>query len=272
MKIKTVITIFLMIFTYTAYSQDAEGCRDHALFNRMPNYTISECTVNFDLVQIMMADGNEMPIEGNKTFLYYTPREDYQQPPSFYQIVKNYENAISKYGGKKIFYNTDRATLKLKSGNKDVWIALNNHESTNGQGCYDITIVEVEEMKQDIQANEILDALNNDGHIALYINFETGKSAISAESQKIIDNIAAMLNDNPALKISIEGHTDNAGAAAANKTLSENRAKAVMNALISKRIAASRLTSKGWGQEKPVADNGTDEGKAKNRRVEIVKQ
>ena len=272
MKKQITITFFLMIFTYTAYSQDADGCKDHAMFNRMPNYIIAECVVNFDLVQIMMADGNEMPIEGNKTYIYYNPKEDYQQPPSFYQIVKNYENAISKYGGKKIFYDSERATLKLKSGNKDVWLSINNHESTNGQGYYDITIVEVEEMKQDIQAKDILEALNKDGHIALYINFETGKSNISAESQKIIDNIVTMLKENPTLKISIEGHTDNVGAAAANKTLSENRAKAVMNAVISKGIAASRLTSKGWGQEKPVADNGTDEGKAKNRRVEIVKQ
>jgi OOP family OmpA-OmpF porin len=272
MKKQMMITLLLMIFATTTYSQDTEGCRDHAMFNRLPNYIIAECTVNFDLVQIMMADGNEMPVEGLKTFLYYTPKEDYQQPPSFYQIVKNYENAIIKFSGKKIFYDTDRATLKLKSGNKDVWLSLNNHASTNGQGCYDITVVEVEEMIQEIQATDILEALNKDGHIALYINFETGKASISAESQKIIDNIVMMLKDNPTLKISIEGHTDNTGNAAANKTLSESRAKAVMNAVISKGISASRLTSKGWGQEKPVADNATDDGKAKNRRVEIVKQ
>jgi outer membrane protein OmpA-like peptidoglycan-associated protein len=133
-------------------------------------------------------------------------------------------------------------------------------------------VVEVEEMKQDIKASEILDALNKEGYIALYINFETGKSNISGGSQKIIDNIATMLEENPVLKISIEGHTDNIGNAASNKILSENRAKAVLNALIAKGISASRLTSKGWGQEKPIADNTTDAGKAKNRRVEIVKQ
>jgi len=272
LKKPTMIAFFLMIITSAAYSQDAEGCKDHAIFNRMPNYFIAECVVNFDLVQIVMADGNEMPIEGKKTYIYYAPKEDYQQPPSFYQIVKNYENAISKYGGKKIFYDSDRATLKLKSGNQDVWLSLRNWESTNGQGYYEFTVVEVEEMKQEIMANDILEALNKDGHIALYINFETGKSVISAESQKIIDNVVTMLKENPTLKISIEGHTDNVGSSAANKTLSENRAKAVMNAIISKGIAASRLTSTGWGQEKPVADNATDEGKAKNRRVEIVKK
>lgn len=80
-----------------------------------------------------------------------------------------------------------------------------------------------------------------------------------------------MLKQNPDLKISIEGHTDNVGAVTSNQTLSESRAKSVMTALVSKEIAASRLKSKGWGQTKPIADNNTDEGKAKNRRVEIVK-
>ena len=271
MRKQTMITFLFILFAYTSYSQDADGCKDHAMFNRMPNYFIAECIVNFDLVQITMADGNEVPVEGKKTYIYYSPKEDYQQPPSFYQIVKNYENAISKYGGKKIFYDSEHATLKLRSGNTDIWLSLRNWESTNGTGYYEFTVVEAEEMKQDIQANDILEALNKDGHIALYINFETGKSTISAESQKTIDNIVMMLQENPTLKISIEGHTDNVGAVADNKTLSENRAKAVMNAVVSKGITSSRLTSKGWGQEKPVADNATDEGKAKNRRVEIVK-
>ncbi len=74
------------------------------------------------------------------------------------------------------------------------------------------------------------------------------------------------------IKISIEGHTDNVGNATSNKKLSDDRAKSVMNVLIAKGIDKSRLSAIGWGQEKPVADNRTDEGKAKNRRVEIVKK
>jgi outer membrane protein OmpA-like peptidoglycan-associated protein len=80
-----------------------------------------------------------------------------------------------------------------------------------------------------------------------------------------------MLQKNPDVKVSIEGHTDNFGNIASNKTLSENRAKAVMDALIAKGISKTRLSSKGWGSTKPVADNATEEGKAANRRVEIVK-
>jgi outer membrane protein OmpA-like peptidoglycan-associated protein len=107
--------------------------------------------------------------------------------------------------------------------------------------------------------------------VALYINFETGKSEIKPESKPVIDQMVEMMKQNPDLKISIEGHTDNVGTEKSNQTLSESRAKALMNALVSKSVAASRLKSKGWGQTKPIADNTTEEGKAKNRRVEIVK-
>jgi outer membrane protein OmpA-like peptidoglycan-associated protein len=126
-------------------------------------------------------------------------------------------------------------------------------------------------MKQEITSNDILTALNNDGRIALYINFETGKSDIKPESQAIVDQISEMLKSNPSLKISVEGHTDNVGTSATNKTLSENRANAVKNALVTKGIDKSRLSSKGFGQDNPISDNNTEEGKAKNRRVEIVK-
>jgi outer membrane protein OmpA-like peptidoglycan-associated protein len=94
---------------------------------------------------------------------------------------------------------------------------------------------------------------------------------IKPESEAIINQIAAMLKSDPGLKVSIEGHTDNAGTAASNKTLSEARAKAVVASLLGKGIDKARLSSKGWGQEKPVADNDSEDGKARNRRVEIVK-
>ena len=127
-------------------------------------------------------------------------------------------------------------------------------------------------MKQEITSNDILTALNVDGYLALYINFDTGKSDIKAETQSIVGQLAEMMNANADLKISIEGHTDNVGTPEANKTLSLNRAKAVMSAIAAKGVSASRLSSVGWGQEKPVADNRTEDGKAKNRRVEIVKR
>ena len=179
---------------------------------------------------------------------------------------------LKKLGGETQFLNAGEgiAVFKIVKNGAEVWVKI-EAGGDGGNDFYYLTVLEIEAMKQEITSNDILTALNTEGHIALYINFETGKSDIKPESQKIIDQIVEMLKSNATLKISIEGHTDNAGAIQSNQILSENRAKAAMNAIVSKGIDKSRLSSKGWGQSKPIGDNASEEGKAKNRRVEIVK-
>jgi outer membrane protein OmpA-like peptidoglycan-associated protein len=269
---KITISLALILFSIVSViAQDADGCKDHPLFNRMPNYTIRECAKNFGVTDLVMTDGDSKTIEGYKTMVTYDfNTEGGKQPYSFYQVVKNYENALAKYGVKRIYLGSQYVTLFFKSGGKSIWIGI--EAASDVAESYTLIIMEIEEMQQDIQASAILDALNKDGFIALDILFETGKSVIQKESLPIIDQIYEMLNLDANLKISIEGHTDNVGEAASNKKLSNDRAKSVMDALIAKGIDKSRLSSIGWGQEKPVADNRTDEGKAKNRRVEIVKK
>jgi OOP family OmpA-OmpF porin len=124
---------------------------------------------------------------------------------------------------------------------------------------------------QEAKATDMLAAINKDGKIALYINFETSKAEINPESQGIIGQVAAMMELDKSLKISVEGHTDNAGNPKTNQKLSESRANAVMAGIIAKGIDKSRLQAKGWGAAKPLADNNTEDAKARNRRVEIVK-
>ena len=97
-----------------------------------------------------------------------------------------------------------------------------------------------------------------------------GPAALLAKP--IIDQIVQMMNSNPDLKIGVEGHTDNVGTPASNKTLSEARAKSVVSAIVAQGIAADRLSPVGFGQDKPIADNNTEEGRAQNRRVELVKK
>lgn len=267
--------MLFLLFSTTLHAQnDADGCKDHPLFNRMPNTYINECSQNFNEMDIRTGEGKQVKKEGTKTHINYTyDNEKSGTPSSFFQIVKNYEAAIAKYGGRKMFFqNGESATLFANTGKKEIWIVLEDFTPTNGDGNFAINILEIEAMKQDIQASAILDKLNKDGHIALYINFETGKSGIRPESQMIIDQVSEMLAQNPALKVSIEGHTDNAGTPTSNQTLSVNRANAVVNALIGKGIEKNRLSAKGWGQTKPIADNNSEDGKALNRRVEIVKQ
>ena len=101
------------------------------------------------------------------------------------------------------------------------------------------------------------------------ILFDNAKSTFKAQTLPILDAMVAILNEYPSSKFSIEGHTDNAGKKASNQTLSENRAKAVADFLISKGIASDRLTSAGFGDSMPIATNKTKVGKALNRRVEV---
>jgi OmpA-OmpF porin, OOP family len=99
--------------------------------------------------------------------------------------------------------------------------------------------------------------------------FDTGLSTLKPESYKALNDLFEVLKMKPTMIIEIDGHTDNTGTAELNQTLSQNRADAVRNYLIKKGIVSSRLTAKGFGDTLPVADNSTDEGKAKNRRTEV---
>jgi outer membrane protein OmpA-like peptidoglycan-associated protein/Tol biopolymer transport system component len=101
------------------------------------------------------------------------------------------------------------------------------------------------------------------------IFFDFNKFDLKPESQVELDKVVQLMQDNPTVKIQIEGHTDNIGKAADNLKLSENRAKAVVNYLVSKNISITRLTAKGFGSTKPVADNTSEEGRAQNRRTEL---
>ncbi|MFT3768516.1 MAG: OmpA family protein [Minicystis sp.] len=103
------------------------------------------------------------------------------------------------------------------------------------------------------------------------VQFDTGKSTIKKVSDPLLDEVAGVLKEHPEItKIEVQGHTDNRGGAAMNKALSNARAKEVMKALIKRGIDKNRLTAKGYGEEKPIASNDTDEGRQKNRRVQFT--
>lgn len=268
--------------TSLAQDEDAENCKDYPAFNRMPDFIIGSCELkDFDAYKFKISnsideDAPSETVEGKYYFYYYTlntTRKEEGKIFSALQIYRNFENAFKQ--SKAILVSKviepgnsyGFITVKYVKGNIETWV--NFHASDNE---YEIHFVEREAMTQVIQANVMLDALNKDGFIALDILFDTGKSTIKQESMPIIDQIYDLLNSNPSLNVSIEGHTDNVGTPSSNKTLSDARAKAVVEAIAAKGIAKIRMSSIGWGQEKPVADNRTEEGRAKNRRVEIVKK
>jgi outer membrane protein OmpA-like peptidoglycan-associated protein len=103
------------------------------------------------------------------------------------------------------------------------------------------------------------------------VNFETGKAELTPESQTILNGVAESLVANDSIKVQVGGHTDNTGSAAVNKRLSAARANSVREYLVSKGVAADRLTAVGFGPNKPVASNRTAAGRAQNRRVELTR-
>ncbi|HEU5042058.1 MAG TPA: OmpA family protein, partial [Gemmatimonadales bacterium] len=103
------------------------------------------------------------------------------------------------------------------------------------------------------------------------VNFETGKSTLTPESQTILNGVAESLVANEEIRVQVSGHTDNTGGLALNRRLSKARAESVRQYLIEKGVAADRLTSAGFGPDRPVASNRTAEGRAQNRRVELTR-
>ncbi len=116
--------------------------------------------------------------------------------------------------------------------------------------------------------------LKNCGQLATYdLVFDTNSDKLKGTDWSVLQVLADLLKKDPALKIEVAGHTDSTGNAAANQVLSERRANTVKRTLSERYgVDASRLTAKGYGAEQPLADNGTEQGRAINRRVELVKQ
>lgn len=280
MIVKT-FRLLLLAFLFavgTATAQtDVEGSKDHPMFTRMPGFYIEDYqTSDFDSNQFIVStkvegDWQEKSVEGKKTVIRYTLQEG-AKGPSPLQIIRNHQNAAEKIGGKKLYENDDpgarRLTMMVPGSGKETWVQVESGFPEE----YVLTIIEKGELKQEVTATNMLDALNKDGHVALYINFDTGKATIKPDSAPIIDQIATMMKNAPALKLAVEGHTDNVGDAKKNKKLSEDRANAVAQAIAEKGIDKNRMSAAGFGAEKPVADNKAESGRAKNRRVELVKK
>lgn len=271
----------LLVSTACWAGEDVPGSKDHPLLTRYPASWIADYTKNYNATEFQVGAKGAAPkvetVEGDTTFIRYF-YDSPEKQPSPLQLIRNYQNAVKQIGGSVAYERMPaegdggETTLKVTTGGKDLWIRVIPEIYSAPTQSYQLTITEVAAMAQVISANQLLDELNKNGFIALYINFDTGKAELKQDGTATVKEIAAMLRANPALKLGVEGHTDNVGDAASNKKLSEARARSVMAAIVAAGIDASRLTAAGFGQEKPVADNRTEAGRAKNRRVELVKR
>ena len=190
------------------------------------------------------------------------------------QVQRNAEQALRAAGFTQDFSGYDVPERYVTAHKGPQWVAMVASEMT-GDSSYVLTTVLTEAMQQEMSsdAKAWADEIGKSGHVAVYgIEFDIGKATIKPESEKILAEVLGMLEAQPTWKMKIEGHTDATGTKASNLVLSLKRAEAVVAWLNEKGIPPSQLAAAGLGDTKPVADNSTDEGRARNRRVELVKQ
>ncbi len=259
-----------------AFAQtDKAGCADHPLFpTRMPGYFIEACKVEeFGRYEFFTPKPPKLAVEGKLTFITYAV-SDRKSEPSATAVVRNYENALRKAGATGLQADPNATwwvTGKIVKDGQEAWA-----QAEKGNGKIWLRVVEKRAMQQHVVADAA--ALGSDirstGHVAVYgITFDTNKAVVKPESKPALDEVASLLRQDPGLKLKVVGHTDMVGPQEANLALSQARAEAVVQSLVSQYgVAAARLKAYGVGPLAPVASNDTDEGRARNRRVELVKE
>ncbi|WP_316778171.1 OmpA family protein [Pedobacter antarcticus] len=248
----------------------------------------------FDICFFPM-NGTMTPVEGRlyKTNVTAKPGEEFSQ--RFFE--KSMEDYLTSVGAVKIYdgeitneeYDRYNKQDPNKGGEGDIgytgeqikFYVIRPKDKGNiyvqfsaNNAAGKLNVLQEEVFQQTIKkvtADDIAKDLTEKGKSILYINFNLDKSTISADGKSVVDEIAEALKKNSALNIAIEGHTDNTGEVSHNKRLSNDRANAVLNALTTNGIDKSRLSEKGFGAERPLVANDSEDNKAKNRRVELVK-
>lgn len=303
------ISLFLFLVAVVAQSvfaqNDKEGSKDHSLIQRFGQsyiYDYEESSFEPYTIVTGKSDGakftSTQEVEGKIYRIFYSLSTD---AGSVYEIYSNYLNAL-KSKGATILFNCKNSSdcgryfwdhlrdldkkmqMPAYYGEELAYIAAKF--SKDGMGYYvsiipgyglseigyEVTVVEVKEMEQQISLQGIEKAMNENGKVSLYgILFDTGSDVIKEGSYAEIDLIAQYLKNHPSKNVYVVGHTDNTGSYETNMTLSNRRAQAVMKALTTRhQISASRMIAAGVGPVSPESINTTEVGRKKNRRVEVV--
>jgi OOP family OmpA-OmpF porin len=215
-------------------------------------------------LQFTFPGSDEIQIVGKRAMIKYYPNVPNVSTVAF---ATAYRNALTKAGwtiispGANIKDGNTSLTAHYASNGRDIWAAL-----LMGGEEYTIKVADVG-AESDIERQ-----FAKDCHVALYgVVFDFNKAVLKPESDSVLQRVLAFANKDAALKLEVQGHTDNVGGDAYNQQLSEARSKSVMAWLVQHGVASNRLSFKGFGKTRPVASNDDDEGRAKNRRVEIAR-
>ncbi len=294
-----------------AQEEDAEGSKDHPLISRYPGSYINHyVTKEFDEFTLPLGKltgekfAKSQQLEGKITRIVYVAPAG----RSVLEVYRNYQSALKKAGFDTLYtcgpqdcsasgssngrvygsgeydsyWGPDHAihytAAKLARPEGDVYVSLMiDDQGGNFRANIELYVIEVKPMESDlitVDAASLANDINRTGHASVYgIYFDTGKADVKPESDATMKEIAKLLQGDSKLKLYVVGHTDNQGTLDMNMDLSRRRADAVLAALTTKyAVTAGRLRSYGCGPYSPVASNDSEDGRAKNRRVELVKQ
>jgi outer membrane protein OmpA-like peptidoglycan-associated protein len=276
---KILLTILMSGAAFVSFAQqDDAGClqKNLPLFTPFDGFYVTDyCKYSeFHAYEFTIDRGaRSIKKEGIYREIWLRKKDDNTRTVSGLQILQNHARAIQAVGG-EVVAESDGSVFKTTFQGKELWLYINANTYSSNLDNYGIISIQVDPMKQEVSALDIKGSMDSQGKILLYgILFETGKSDIKPESEKAINTLATYLHQNPEISVYIVGHTDNAGDFTMNQKLSKSRSESVKNRLIAQyHISATRITCDGVGSLCPVTANDTEENRALNRRVEIVKR
>lgn len=267
------ILVFTSVSIASVQKSDVKGSKDHPLVSRMPGFYIGGYEKNEFADETFSTDDGNATVEGRKFEIDYYIQPGIT-PPGKIEILRNYLNALGGIGAETMLKGSYYWIFRIVKNGMETWVKVDpgNYDGKR----YTLTIVEKAIMQQAVvaDAEAMAKGIIKSGHMAVYgIYFDSAKAVVKDDSDKALEEIAKLLTNNPALKLFVVGHTDSEGGLEYNMDLSKQRARAVVAILSNKyKIAKNRLDPRGLGPLAPVASNRSPDGRAKNRRVELVEK
>ncbi len=245
---------------------------DYKLLGHMPDFIAAKPVIsNYDtmIFNVIESDAEkEVAAQGRTTKITYEYKGK-DDPLTNAEINWNYREALKQLGAEILFTGSRDTTARVLRDGQVVWMRV-----YAGETSIEISALEEKPFEPAIKPAppaQLQATLAKAGRVTLYVNFDFDRAVLRPEAGPVVDQVVAAMKADPTLRLQIVGHTDALGTAEHNRKLSTERAASFAAAVASRGITADRLTSAGMGPDQPIAANDTSEGRAKNRRVELVR-
>ena len=262
-------------------AEAAGDCKEHPLIRPWPGSELEPNCIynNFNEFAFKVTDEEtgktlKMTVQGkfwSLKYILYDANRKWDASHSVLEYRQNYKQAALEKGGTVLYENQGYLTFTLPGDDgSTTWCEVHIWNKS----MQDLRIIEVAGMKKSMTFGpaEMKAALDAEGRVQLHgILFDLDRATLQPGSTKQLQDVVTLMKDQPGLKIEVQGHTDDQGEDDYNLDLSQRRAETVVAYLGLFGVDGGRLVPKGFGESKPVMENATEEGRAKNRRVELVK-